>query len=129
LRAFATVLSSRESDGTKGNGMSWLLLALAIVTEVTGTIALKFSQGFTQLKPSLVVVTAYITSFSLLGLSLKGIDLGIAYAIWAGVGSALAAIAGVFLFQENLGVVKAVSIALIVVGVAGLNLAGRTSGM
>jgi small multidrug resistance pump len=109
--------------------MSWLLLALAIVTEVTGTIALKYSQGFTQLKPSLVVVIAYITSFSLLGLSLKGIDLGIAYAIWAGVGTALAAIAGVFLFQESLGVVKAVSIALIVIGVAGLNLAGRTAAM
>ncbi|MEK9751923.1 MAG: multidrug efflux SMR transporter [Rhodospirillaceae bacterium] len=108
--------------------MSWLLLALAIVTEVTGTIALKYSQGFSALKPSAVVVVAYVTSFSLLGLSLKGIELGIAYAIWSGVGNALVAIAGIFLFDETVTVIKTVAIAPIVIGVVGLNLAGRAAG-
>jgi small multidrug resistance pump len=108
--------------------MSWLLLALAIVTEVTGTIALKYSQGFSALKPSAVVVVAYVTSFSLLGLSLKGIELGIAYAIWSGVGTALVAIAGIFLLDETVTVIKTVAIALIVIGVVGLNLAGRAAG-
>ena len=74
------------------------------------------------------MVIAYITSFTLLGLSLKGIELGIAYAIWAGVGTALTAIAGIFLFGETMTVVKTVSIALIVIGVAGLNLASRSVG-
>ena len=109
--------------------MSWILLALAIVTEVTGTIALKFSNGLSVLKPSAVVVIAYATSFTLLSFTLKGIELGIAYAIWSGVGTALVAIAGVFLFDETITALKTVSIALIVVGVVGLNLAGRTAGV
>ncbi len=108
--------------------MPWILLALAIITEVTGTIALKYSNGFTVPMAGVVVVIAYITSFTLLGLSLKGIELGIAYAIWAGVGTALTAIAGIFLFGETMTVVKTVSIALIVIGVAGLNLASRSVG-
>jgi len=105
--------------------MSWLLLALAIITEVMGTIALKFSNGFTDLKASIIVFAFYIASFVLLGLSLKGIDLGIAYAIWAGVGTALIAVAGMVFFHEAMTTLKLVSITLIVVGVVGLNLASR----
>jgi small multidrug resistance pump len=108
--------------------MSWLLLALAIVTEVMGTIALKFSHGFTEPKASAVVVIAYIASFAFLGLSLKGIDLSIAYAIWAGVGTALIAIAGMTFFDEAMTTLKLVSITLIVAGVVGLNLASRATG-
>ncbi len=108
--------------------MSWVLLAMAIITEVMGTIALKFSNGFSDLKASALVFAAYFASFVLLGLSLKGIELGIAYAIWAGVGTAMIAIAGLFLFDEAMTALKAVSIVLIVLGVVGLNLASRATG-
>lgn len=108
--------------------MSWFLLAAAIITEVAGTIALKFADGFSHIPASIGVFIAYITSFVLLGLSLKGIELGIAYAIWAGVGTALIAVAGVYLYDESVTSLKAVSIVLIIAGVIGLNLASRASG-
>jgi len=105
--------------------MSWVLLAISIISEVMGTVALKFSNGFTDWKPSVVVFTAYILSFVLLGLALKGIELSIAYAIWAGVGTALIAVIGFFYFNEPITTLKLVSIVLIVLGVVGLNLADR----
>lgn len=102
--------------------MPWLLLSLAIVTEVMGTLALKTSNGFSNLGASAVVIGAYCASIFLLGLSLKGIDVGVAYAIWAGVGTALIAVAGLFLFNESMTLLKLISIALIIIGVIGLNL-------
>ncbi len=107
--------------------MSWILLALAIVTEVMGTIALKTSDGFTNLGSSAMVITAYSASIVLLGLCLKGIDIGVAYAIWAGAGTALIAVAGLFLFNESMTPLKLVSITLIIVGVIGLNLANGSN--
>ena len=105
--------------------MSWLLLTISIISEVLGTVALKISNGFTDWKPSVVVFTAYILSFVLLGLALKGIELSIAYAVWAGVGTALIAVIGFFYFNEPITTLKLVSIVLIVLGVVGLNLADR----
>jgi small multidrug resistance pump len=107
--------------------MSWFLLAMAIITEVIGTVALKFSAGFTNVTASVIVFTTYIASFVLLGLCLKTIELGVAYAIWAGVGTALIAIAGLFLFDESVSTLKMLSIALIIMGVVGLNLANGTT--
>ena len=103
--------------------MSWLYLALAIIAEVIGTTALKFSNGFTHIPASVTVFVAYGASFVFLGLCLKTIELGIAYAIWAGVGTALIACIGFALFKEPITPLKLVSIGLIVVGVIGLNLA------
>ena len=103
--------------------MSWLLLAVAILAEVIGTIFLKLSDGLSRLLPTLVMTVLYITSFALLGLSIRKIDLAVAYAIWAGLGTALVTIAGFWLFSESITPMKVISIALIIAGVVGLKLA------
>ncbi|MDD9878119.1 MAG: multidrug efflux SMR transporter, partial [Magnetovibrio sp.] len=100
-----------------------VLLALAIVTEVIGTLALKFSHGFTVLVPSLFVAAGYGLSIWFLALTLKSLDVGTAYAIWAGAGTALTAIAGVIIFKEPVTVLKTACVAMIILGVLGLHLA------
>lgn len=102
---------------------AWLLLIGAIVMEVIGTTALKLSEGFSRLGPSVVVVVGYALAFIGLGLVLKRMEVSVAYAIWAGLGTALVALVGVFLFGETMNWMKAASLALIVLGLIGLNLA------
>ena len=103
--------------------MPWFLLALAILSEVVGTLALKMSNGFSILIPSIIVVVGYGASLWLLALCLKSLDVGTAYAIWAGTGTALVSIAGVFLFTEPMTAIKAVSLTFMILGVVGLHLA------
>lgn len=100
---------------------AWLL-TLAIAAEIVATSALKVSYGFTRLWPSVLTVVAYGVAFYLLAQTLKRMEIGVVYALWSGAGTALMALVGYWFFQESMGVVKAVSIALIVVGVIGLNL-------
>ncbi len=107
--------------------MSIFYLAAAILLEICGTTALKLSDGFTRLGPASVVVICYTASFAVLSLALRGIDLSTAYAVWSGVGTALVAAIGIVWFGESAGTWKLACLALIVVGVAGLNLAGRGS--
>lgn len=104
--------------------MSILLLALAILSEVAGTTSLKLSQGFSKLIPSIAVVIFYGLSFVLLSLTLKRMQVGVVYAIWSAVGTALIATIGVIWFKEPLTAIKIGSIALIILGVIGLNLGG-----
>ena len=101
--------------------MPWYLLALAILSEVIGTLALKISNGLSILIPSIIVVVGYSTSFWFLALCLKSLNVGTAYAIWAGAGTAVISIAGVFLFKEPMTVTKAVSLVLVIIGVFGLH--------
>ncbi len=101
--------------------MHWFLLALAILSEVVGTVALKMSNGMSVGAPSLVVILGYLSSFWFLALSLKTLDVGTAYAIWAGVGIALVSVASMLIFKETMTALKVFSIALIVIGVFGLN--------
>ena len=101
--------------------MHWYFLALAILSEVVGTLALKMSNGFSILLPSIIVVVGYSTSFWFLALCLKSLHVGTAYAIWAGVGTAVVSIAGVFLFKEPMTIIKAVSLVLVILGVVGLH--------
>ena len=101
--------------------MHWYFLALAILSEVVGTLALKMSNGFSILLPSIIVVVGYSTSFWFLALCLKSLHVGTAYAIWAGVGTAVVPIAGVFLFKEPMTIIKAVSLILVILGVVGLH--------
>ena len=101
--------------------MPWYLLALAILSEVVGTLALKISNGFSILIPSIIVVVGYSTSFWFLALCLKNLNVGTAYAIWAGAGTAVISIAGVFLFKEPMTVTKAVSLVFVILGVFGLH--------
>lgn len=102
--------------------LSWIFLGLAIVLEVCGTTSMKFSEGFTRLLPSVLIFVFYGLAFTCLTLALKTIDISVAYAIWAGIGTALIAVIGVLYFRENFNVVKGISIALIIIGVVGLNL-------
>jgi small multidrug resistance pump len=100
------------------------LLAIAIGSEVAGTIALKYTDGFTRPFPSAVVVGGYALSFWMLALVLKEMPIGIAYAVWAAVGTAMVAGIGIVAFGEPAGTLKLLSLALIIGGVVGLNLAG-----
>lgn len=102
--------------------MSWIYLGLAIMLEVAGTTCMKLSDGFSKLVPSVLILIFYGCSLSLFTISLKGINLNIAYAIWSGMGTSLIAIVGVYAFKETLTTLKIVSIGWIVIGVIGLNL-------
>ena len=102
--------------------MSWGYLAIAIILEVAGTTAMKLSEGFTKLAPSIAMGVFYIASLSVLTLALKRIDMSIAYAIWAGVGTSLITIIGIIYFKEPVTLLKTLSIVLIIIGVVGLNL-------
>ncbi|MFE2103679.1 MULTISPECIES: multidrug efflux SMR transporter [unclassified Streptomyces] len=104
--------------------MGYLLLAGAIAAEVAATTAMKYSEGFSRLGPSLVTALGYLVSFALLARTLKTVSIGTAYAIWAGVGTATIAVIGLMLFGEGLSVTKAAGILLIVGGVVVLNLGG-----
>ena len=100
----------------------WLLLAIG--TEVVATSALKASDGFSRLMPSIVVVAGYATSFYFLSLSLRDIPLGVVYAVWSGIGTAAIALIGIVFFHETLGWVGVGGIVLIVLGVVLLNASG-----
>ena len=106
----------------------WLYLSIAIVAEVVGTSFLKSAEGFTRLVPSLVVVASYVIAFFFLGLALKTLPVGIAYAIWAGVGIALIALAGYVFFGQALDAPAVVGMALIVAGVVVINVFSKTVG-
>lgn len=114
--------AAAECDRTRAMS-GWLLLALAIAAEVAATLSLRASRGFTQLAPSLVVVVGYVVAFYFLSLALKTIELGSAYAIWSGLGTAVIFIIGILALNESSSPLKVISIALIVAGVMGLNAA------
>jgi len=100
---------------------SALYLAIAIITEVIGTTALKASDGFSRITPFLIVIISYTLSFYLLSLSLRSIPLGIGYAIWAGVGTALTMIVSIIIWKEEMSVIDISGILCIVFGVILLN--------
>ena len=97
------------------------ILFLAILSEVIATTSLKFSEGFTKLVPSLVVVIGYGLSFYLLSVTLKVMPLGVAYAIWSGVGLILTVIAGMVLFRESLDWARVTGVLLIIAGIIFVN--------
>jgi len=97
--------------------MPYLYLAIAIAAEVIGTSELKAAEGFTRLVPSLVVIVGYGAAFYFLSLALKVIPVGIAYAIWSGVGVALITLIGWVLFKQRLDAPALAGLALIVAGV------------
>lgn len=100
----------------------WVLLATAIVLEVAGTTSMKLSNGLSRLIPSVLVFVFYAASFVAFSIALKRIEVSVAYAIWAGIGTAAIAIIGILYFSESATALKLLSIALIVAGVIGLNL-------
>jgi small multidrug resistance pump len=102
--------------------MPYVLLAGAIVAEVLGTTAMKASDGFSKLWPSVWTAVAYLVSFALLAQTLKSMAVGTAYAIWSAFGTALVVAIGVVFFGESTSVVRMLGIALIIGGVVLLNL-------
>jgi small multidrug resistance pump len=101
--------------------MHWLYLAIAIAAEVVATSALKAANGFTRWLPSLLVVAGYCTAFYFLSLTLRAIPLGVAYAVWSGVGIALVSLVGWVAYHQTLDPAALLGIALIVAGVVVLN--------
>ena len=104
--------------------MGYLYLLLAIATEIVGTTLLKYTEGFTRLAPSGAVVVGYGLSFWMLALVLREMPIGLTYAVWAAVGTAVIAAIGIFAFGEPATTLKLLSLGLIIAGVVGLNLAG-----
>ncbi len=102
----------------------WFLLTFAILLEVTGTTCMKLSEGFSKPVPSVLLFVFYGASFAALTFALKRIDVSVAYAVWSGIGTLLITLIGILYFREAATVLKGVSIALIITGVIGLNLAG-----
>lgn len=106
--------------------MHWLTLAIAIIAEVIGTSALRASEGFTKLVPSILVVAGYSVAFYFLSLTLKNIPVGIAYALWSGIGTVLITIVGVVVFNQRLDVPAIVGLSLILIGVLVINLYSKS---
>ena len=104
--------------------MPAILLTIAILAEVAGTVALKYTNGFTNLGPSALVVAGYGLSFWMLALVLRDMPIGLTYAVWAAVGTALIAAIGIVAFGEPATTLKLLSLALIIAGTIGLNVAG-----
>jgi small multidrug resistance pump len=102
----------------------WFFLTCAILLEVAGTTCMKLSQGLTRPVPSALIFVFYGLSFASLTVVLKDIEVSVAYAVWSGLGTALIAAIGFAWFKEPLTAAKLASIALIILGVVGLNLSG-----
>jgi small multidrug resistance pump len=106
--------------------MSYVYLAVAIIAEVIATSALKSSQGFTKPLASIIVVLGYGIAFYCLSIVLKTIPIGIAYAIWAGLGIVLISIVGYFFYQQKLDLAAGIGMSLIVLGVVVINIFSKS---
>ena len=95
----------------------WLILCLSIALEVCGTVCLKLSHGMSRPLPILGVVLFYLSAFALMSTSLKSLEIGIVYAIWAAAGTALIAIIGIVFFGESIASGKIVGLAFVIAGV------------
>lgn len=102
------------------NTRAWIYLTLAILAEVAATTAMKLANGFTELKPSILIFVFYALSLGFLILSLKRLEIGFAYAIWSGLGTLLIFIIGICTFNEPVTLLKTMSLLCIIIGVIGL---------
>lgn len=103
--------------------MPWIILVLAGLFEVGWAIGLKYTDGFTKLWPTLGTVGAMVISLGLLGIAMKSLPVGTAYAIWVGVGAVGTVILGIVLFHEPMNALRMISVGLIIAGLIGLKLA------
>lgn len=105
--------------------MAWLLLIFAGLLEVTWLVAMKYSQGFTKLWPTLFVFAVGTLSFYLVSISIKTIPVGTAYVVWTGMGAVGGALVGMFWFNEPRDAFRLISMALVVAGILGLKFSAR----
>ena len=103
--------------------MAWTILLVAGLLEVGWAVGLKYTEGFTRLWPTVGTAAALVGSMALLGIAVRTLPLGTAYAVWTGIGTIGTAVLGIALFQEPVTAIRLVCIALIVAGIAGLKLA------
>lgn len=103
--------------------MAWVILVLAGLFEIGWAIGLKYTEGFTRLWPSVGTAVAMLISLGLLGIALKSLPLGTAYAVWVGVGAVGTVILGIVLLDEPANPARLISVTLIVIGIIGLKLA------
>ncbi len=106
----------------------WLALAIAIFAEVIGTTALKASNEFTRLLPSLLVVAGYGTAFYFMAISMRVLPVGIMYAIWSGMGIVLVSVIGWLIYKQTLDLPSMIGMALIIAGVIVINLFSKSVG-
>jgi small multidrug resistance pump len=106
--------------------MHWIYLTIAILSEVIATSLLKAADGFTRWAPSLIVVIGYSASFYFLSLTLRTLSVGVAYAIWSGVGVALVSLIGWTIYNQSLSLATFIGITFICVGVVVLTLFSKT---
>ena len=104
-----------------------LILFFAVLSEVIATTSLKFSEGFTKLVPSIIVVVGYGLSFYLLSMTLKVMPIGIAYALWSGIGITLTVLLGKVIWNESLDWARATGIILIIIGILVINLFSKVT--
>ena len=102
--------------------MAWIYLFVAGLFEIVWAVALKYSEGFTRLWPSVTVVVSMAASILLLSLALKVLPLGVAYPIWTGIGAVGTVILGILLFDESRDILKILFILMIITGIIGLRL-------
>ncbi|HFT8346085.1 TPA: quaternary ammonium compound efflux SMR transporter SugE [Pseudomonas aeruginosa] len=102
--------------------MSWIILFFAGLFEVGWAVGLKYTEGFSKPLPTILTALAMLVSLGLLGLAMKHLPLGTAYAVWTGVGAVGTVIAGIVLFGESMALLRLASVALIVCGLVGLKL-------
>ncbi|MFE9340330.1 DMT family transporter [Streptomyces sp. NPDC007063] len=104
--------------------MTYMTLAAAILAEVLGTTAMKYSEGFSRLVPSLLTAAGYLVAFVLLAQTLKSMSVGTAYAIWSGAGTAAIALIGMVFIGESVTAAKILGLLLVICGVVVLNVGG-----
>lgn len=105
--------------------MNWTLLFIAGLLEVAWAIGLKYTEGFTRLWPSIGTAAAMLASVGLLGIAMRDLPVGTAYAVWVGVGAVGTVVLGIVLFGESASLARLLSVCLIVAGIIGLKLAGE----
>lgn len=111
--------------GLNGSELGWLFLGLAIMLELSGTVSMKMSEGFSRLWPSIFMFLFYGISFTCLNYALRYMDMSVAYATWSGIGIVLISAAGVWFFRERLSTTSMLWMLVIVVGVVGLNMSSK----
>jgi quaternary ammonium compound-resistance protein SugE len=102
--------------------MAWLILIVAGFFEIGWAVAMKYSEGFTKLTPSVIMILSMAVSIYLLSVALKEIPLGTGYAVWTGIGAAGTAVLGIVLFKEPLSIARLICIFLIISGIVGLRI-------
>ncbi len=103
-------------------GMTWIILVIAGLFEVGWAVGLKFTDGFTRLGASVATVAAMIASMGLLGLAVRTLPIGTAYAVWTGIGTVGTVLVGMVLLKESMSPLQLLCVALIIIGIAGLKI-------